>query len=134
MAPAAWSCVQKMLQLLQVTSAPSSVSVSISTAVWIVMCRQPAMRAPASGLVLAVLLAQGHQAGHLVLGELDLLAAPLGEALELGGRTIERLCTATSSWPLATRVSPGIESNRTNLYCSWQAPALASDARTAPQL
>ena len=49
-AAAAWSCVEKMLQLLQVTSAPSSISVSISTAVWIVMCRQPAMRAPVSGL------------------------------------------------------------------------------------
>ena len=33
MAAAAWSCVEKMLQLLQVTSAPSSASVSISTAV-----------------------------------------------------------------------------------------------------
>src|SRR5262245_24868840 len=31
------------------TSAPSSVSVSMSTAVWIVMCRLPMMRAPASG-------------------------------------------------------------------------------------
>ena len=49
MAAAAWSWVEKILQLLQVTSAPSSRSVSISTAVWIVMCRQPAMRAPASG-------------------------------------------------------------------------------------
>ena len=49
------------------------------------------MRAPASGLVLAVLFAQGHQAGHFVLGQLDLLAAPFGQALELGGRTIEHL-------------------------------------------
>jgi hypothetical protein len=38
-----------MLQLVQVTSAPRSVSVSISTAVWMVMCKQPAMRAPLSG-------------------------------------------------------------------------------------
>ena len=30
-------------------SAPSAASVSISTAVWIVMCREPAMRAPFSG-------------------------------------------------------------------------------------
>ena len=41
-------------------------------------------------LRLAVLLAQRHQAGHLVLGELDLLAAELGEAdvgdLVVGGR------------------------------------------------
>ena len=50
MAAAAWSWVEKMLQDDQRTVAPRWVSVSISTAVWIVMCRQPAMRAPASGL------------------------------------------------------------------------------------
>ena len=46
-AAAAWSWVEKMLQDDQRTVAPSAVSVWISTAVWIVMCRQPAMRAPA---------------------------------------------------------------------------------------
>ncbi len=40
-----------MLQLVQVTSAPSSLSVSMSTAVWMVMWRQPAIRAPFSGWV-----------------------------------------------------------------------------------
>ncbi len=49
MAAAASSCVEKMLQLVQVTSAPSAVSVSMSTAVSMVMWRQPAMRAPLSG-------------------------------------------------------------------------------------
>src|SRR3954449_2574321 len=48
-AAAAWSCVEKMLQLAQRTSAPRAVSVSISTAVWIVMCSDPVMRAPARG-------------------------------------------------------------------------------------
>ena len=48
-AAAAWSCVEKMLQDAQRTSAPSAASDSISTAVWIVMCNEPAMRAPASG-------------------------------------------------------------------------------------
>src|SRR6185312_11331183 len=38
-----------MLQDVQVTSAPSVTSVSMSTAVSIVMWRQPAMRAPLSG-------------------------------------------------------------------------------------
>ena len=38
-----------MLQDAQRTSAPRWVSVSISTAVWIVMCSEPAMRAPRSG-------------------------------------------------------------------------------------
>ena len=49
MAAAAWSCVEKMLHELQRTSAPRATSVSIRTAVWIVMCRQPAMRAPFNG-------------------------------------------------------------------------------------
>ena len=42
-AAAALSCVEKMLQLTQRTSAPSSVSVSISTAVCTVMCSEPMM-------------------------------------------------------------------------------------------
>ena len=47
---AAWSWVEKMLHDDQRTVAPSTCNVSISTAVWIVICRQPAIRAPASGL------------------------------------------------------------------------------------
>jgi hypothetical protein len=35
-----------MLQLHQRTSAPSACRVSMSTAVWMVMCREPAIRAP----------------------------------------------------------------------------------------
>ena len=38
-------------------------SVSMSTAVWIVMCSEPVMRAPASGLRRAVLGAQGQRPG-----------------------------------------------------------------------
>ena len=72
------------------------------------MCRQPAMRAPASGLVLAVLFAQGHQAGHFVLGQHDLLAAPLGQAIELGGRTIENFVRQTLGSNLGHAKSPGI--------------------------
>src|SRR5437867_10210243 len=49
MAAAAWSWVEKMLQDAQRTSAPSAFSVSISTAVWIVMWSEPAMRAPFRG-------------------------------------------------------------------------------------
>src|SRR5690606_40521826 len=51
MAAAAWSCVENILQEDQVTSAPSSTKVSIKTAVWIVMCRHPAILAPAKGLL-----------------------------------------------------------------------------------
>ena len=78
-AAAASSWVEKMLQLAQRTCAPSATRVSISTAVCTVMCSDPAMRAPASGCDGAELLAQRHQAGHLVLGEADLVAARLGE-------------------------------------------------------
>mmetsp|Transcript_5200 Transcript_5200/g.15862 ORF Transcript_5200/g.15862 Transcript_5200/m.15862 type:complete len:212 (+) Transcript_5200:978-1613(+) len=48
-AAAAWSCVEKMLHEHQRTLAPSAVSVSIRTAVWMVMCREPVISAPASG-------------------------------------------------------------------------------------
>ena len=51
MAAAAWSWVEKMLQLAQRTLAPSSTRVSIKTAVWIVMCREPVMRTPFRGFV-----------------------------------------------------------------------------------
>src|SRR5580693_3157020 len=48
-AAAAWSWVEKMLQDAHLTCAPRAVSVSISTAVWIVMCSEPVIRAPRSG-------------------------------------------------------------------------------------
>src|SRR6218665_2475770 len=48
-AAAAWACVEKMLHDAQRTSAPRACSVSTSTAVWMVMCRLPVMRAPFSG-------------------------------------------------------------------------------------
>ena len=50
-AAAAWSWVEKMLHEAQRTSAPSASSVSMSTAVWMVMCSDPVMRAPVSGLL-----------------------------------------------------------------------------------
>ena len=79
-AAAAWSCVEKMLHEAQRISAPSAFSVSISTAVWMVMCSEPVMRAPFSGCPVAEFLAAGHQARHLGFGDLDLLAAPVGKA------------------------------------------------------
>ena len=41
------------------------------------------MRAPLSGWRLGVFLADRHEAGHLGLGDVDFLAAPLGE-LDVG--------------------------------------------------
>src|SRR3984957_12552817 len=49
MAAAAWSWVEKMLQLAQRTWAPRAARVSIRTAVWMVMCSDPVTRAPRSG-------------------------------------------------------------------------------------
>ena len=49
MTAAAWSWVEKMLHEHQRTSAPRAVRVSIRTAVWTVMCSEPAMRAPLKG-------------------------------------------------------------------------------------
>ncbi len=51
MAAAAWSWVEKMLQLAQRTCAPSATRVSMRTAVWTVMCSEPVTRAPDSGLL-----------------------------------------------------------------------------------
>jgi hypothetical protein len=50
----------------------------MSTAVWIVMCSEPVMRTPLSGFGRRF-FRQGHQAGHLMLGDIDFLAAPFGE-------------------------------------------------------
>ena len=124
----AWSWVEKMLQLAQRTSAPSSTSVSMRTAVWIVMCSDPEMRAPASGLTGAELGAQRPQAGHLVLGEQDLLAAERGErqvgdaevaarvaSVDVMGGLLDRLelgrragaCWHRSGQPVAARDATG---------------------------
>ena len=78
-AAAAWSWVEKMLHETQRTSAPRSTSVSIRTAVWMVMCRLPMIALAGERLLGAVAVAQRHQPGHLLLGEADLLAAELGE-------------------------------------------------------
>ena len=43
------------------------------------MCSEPVIARALERLLGAELLAHGHQAGHLVLGERDLLAAELGQ-------------------------------------------------------
>ena len=48
-AAAAWSCVEKMLQLAQRTRAPRATRVSMRTAVCTVMCSEPVTRAPSRG-------------------------------------------------------------------------------------
>ena len=98
-AAAAWSWVEKMLHEHQRTSAPSAASVSISTAVWIVMCSEPDDARALQRLRVGVLRAGLHQAGHLVLGEHDLLAAELGQR-EVGDLEVRARCGGggRSSW------------------------------------
>ena len=78
-AAAASSWVEKMLQDTQRTWAPSATRVSMSTAVWTVMCSEPATRAPASGWACGELAPDRHQAGHLVFGQAHLVPAGLGQ-------------------------------------------------------
>ena len=72
-----------MLHEAQRTSAPSAFSVSISTAVWIVMCSEPAMRAPLSGCDAAYSARVAIRPGISVSAIDDFLAAIIGEA-EIG--------------------------------------------------
>src|ERR1700740_2493307 len=74
-----------MLHEAQRTSAPSACSVSISTAVWIVMWSEAEMRAPR--LCGRELLADRHETRHLGLSDRDLLATPVGE-LEIGDAVV----------------------------------------------
>src|SRR3954463_6303275 len=88
-AAAAWSCVEKMLQLHQRTSAPRAASGSMRAAGGgerLEGARGRDRQGQRAGdaragerLGVAVLLAQGHQARHLVLGERDLVPAVGGE-------------------------------------------------------
>merc|ERR1719412_2260642 len=48
-AAAAWSCVLKMLHEHHRTLAPNAARVSMSTPVWMVMCREPLMLRPLNG-------------------------------------------------------------------------------------
>src|SRR5436305_45926 len=89
-AAAAWSCVEKMLQLAQRTSAPSATSVSISTAVCTVMCSDPVMRGQLDPVAqarvkLGVLQEHGRERRHVAA---DLVVVGLrqlrGEGRRLG--------------------------------------------------
>ena len=70
---------ENIAPLAQRTLAPSSTSVSMRMAVSMVMCKEPVMRTPLNGLAGPIFLADSHQAGHFVLGNLDGFTAPFGE-------------------------------------------------------
>ena len=79
-AAAAWSCVEKMLQLAQRTRG-AQVDQRLDQHRGLDGHVQRAGDAHAlQRLAGRVLLADGHQAGHFVLGDGDFLAAPLGQA------------------------------------------------------
>jgi hypothetical protein len=52
-----------------------------------VMCNEPTMRAPLSGWLRTVFLAQRHQARHFGFGDIELLAAEIGQ-LDIGDNII----------------------------------------------
>ena len=122
-AAAASSCVEKMLQLAQRTCAPSATSVSMSTAVCTVMCSDPAMRAPGERLRRAELLAQRHEARHLVLGEAQLVASGFGER-EVGDLELERTVDGVGD-----AGSDGIGDQACGSASAHSATASASDAQ-----
>ena len=114
----------------------------MSTAVWIVMCSEPAMRAPASGLDVAVALAHGHQAGHLVLGELISLrpkSARLRSAtlksmrclLQSWSVSAQRICASSGSPARTQSVGPGHRFGRIPRAASGRLPWPSGAARWA---
>ena len=94
------------------------------------------MRAPASGCVRTELLAQRHEARHLVLGEAELVAARLGER-QIGDLELERarggrggdsgLGTASADFSIPAVAPPSLAE------CHWDADTagLPADARRA---
>ena len=79
MAAAAWSWVEKMLQLAQRTSAPR-LDQRLNEHGRLNGHVQRAGDAHAGqGLGRGILVADGHQARHLVLGDGDFFAAPVGQ-------------------------------------------------------
>ena len=84
-----------MLQETQRISAPRAFRVSISTAVWMVMWSEPAMRAPLSGCFGPYSSRTRHEAGHLGLGDRDFLAAEIGEA-DILDDIVLRACAFTA--------------------------------------
>ncbi len=79
MAAAAWSWVEKMLHVAQRSSAPSAASVSMSTGGLDRHVERAGDARAAQRLGRTELLAQCHEAGHFGLGDLDFLAAEIGE-------------------------------------------------------
>ena len=76
---AAWSWVEKMLHDAQRTSAPRCDERLDEHGGLDGHVQRPADPGAGERLAVAVLLAEGHQAGHLDLGQVDLPAAEIGQ-------------------------------------------------------
>ncbi len=120
-AAAAWSWVEKMLQLAQRTSAPRACSVSISTAVWMVMCSEPAMRAPLSGWLAAYSSRMAMRPGISVSAIWISLRPQSGEA-QIGDGVVLG----------AGRLSSGAHLAPSLWYGSLRAPLPTADPRGRP--
>lgn len=79
--------------------APSSTSVSIRTAVFTVMCRQPAMRAPCSGFCGPLTLRMAIKPGiSLSAKRMALLPSSASSRLAVGGeRTLQYVCVIAAA-------------------------------------
>ena len=86
-----------MLHDAQRTSAPSATSVSISTAVWIVMCSEPVIRAPRSGCCAPYSRRSAIRPGISCSASVDLLAPELGER-EVGDAEVLQKDRRHGSW------------------------------------
>ena len=80
-------CVEKMLQEAQRTSAPSSTSVSIRTAVELSYAMSQRC-GRLERLLASILLAQRHQTGHLGLGDVELFPTEIG-LIDIGDDAID---------------------------------------------
>ncbi len=97
MAAAAWSWVEKMLQLAQRTSAPRSHQRLNQHGGLDGHVQRAGDAHAGQRLCRRVFLADGHQAGHFMLGDGNFFAAPIGQAhvgdFVFGGGSVQRYCT-----------------------------------------
>ena len=93
------------------------------------MCSEPVMRAPRQRLGVLELAADRHQAGHLVLGEADLLAAELGER-EVGD--LEVLGGERAGGVMRSPVGVGLRRRRAAPGASPAPSAASRRARRSP--
>src|SRR5437667_34240 len=129
-----------MLQDAQRTSAPSARSVSISTAVWIVMCSDPAMRAPLSGwrgpYSARVAIRPGISVSAMAISLRPQSARPMSlttkSELAVLAAVAEAECTRCPLYKSATQVVPGEGRVRAHLMLVGEQPGDKEDLAGKP--